>query len=76
VPLVPVEPLVSVDYYVYSQRIEYQLISNADRIFHSPQSLHLIAMPAPIYLKFLAGALTGSVGSVIGNPFHVLKTLS
>jgi hypothetical protein len=33
-------------------------------------------MPAPIYLKFLAGALTGGVGSVIGNPFDVLKTLS
>jgi hypothetical protein len=33
-------------------------------------------MPAPIYLKFLAGALTGGVGSVVGNPFDVLKTLS
>ena len=55
VPLVPVEPMVSVDYYVYSWRIEP--ISTADCIFHSPQSLHLIAMPAPIYLKFLAGAL-------------------
>jgi len=31
---------------------------------------------APFYLKFLAGALTGGVGSVIGNPFDVLKTLS
>jgi hypothetical protein len=36
----------------------------ADCIFHSPQSLHFIAMPAPIYLKFLAGALTGGIGSV------------
>ena len=31
---------------------------------------------APFYLKFLAGALTGGVGSVAGNPFDVLKTLS
>jgi hypothetical protein len=27
-------------------------------------------------LKFAAGALTGGVGSVIGNPFDVLKTLA
>jgi hypothetical protein len=27
-------------------------------------------------LKFAAGALTGGVGSVVGNPFDVLKTLS
>ena len=27
-------------------------------------------------LKFLAGALTGGVGSIIGNPFDVLKTLA
>jgi len=27
-------------------------------------------------LKFLAGALTGGVGSVIGNPFDVCKTLA
>ncbi len=66
--------MVSVDYYVYSQRIES--ISTADCIFHSPQSSHLVAIPAPIYLKFLAGALTGGVGSVIGNPFYVPKTLS
>jgi hypothetical protein len=34
-------------------------------------------MPAPIYLKFLAGALAdGQHHSAIGNPFHVLKTLS
>jgi hypothetical protein len=77
VPLVPKEPMVSgVDYYVYSRRIEYQSISAADCIFHSPQSSHLVAIPAPIYLKFLAGALTGGVGSVIGNPFYVPKTLS
>ena len=31
---------------------------------------------APFYLKFLAGALTGGVGSVIGNPFDVMKTLA
>ena len=31
---------------------------------------------APFYMKFLAGAITGGVGSVIGNPFDVLKTLA
>mmetsp|Transcript_28908 Transcript_28908/g.59179 ORF Transcript_28908/g.59179 Transcript_28908/m.59179 type:complete len:283 (-) Transcript_28908:365-1213(-) len=31
---------------------------------------------APFYLKFLAGALTGGVGSFVGNPFDVMKTLS
>ena len=31
---------------------------------------------APFYLKFAAGAITGGVGSVIGNPFDVLKTLA
>jgi len=31
---------------------------------------------APIYLKFLAGAITGGVGSVIGNPFDVCKTMA
>ena len=31
---------------------------------------------APFLLKFLAGALTGGVGSVIGNPFDVCKTLA
>ena len=31
---------------------------------------------APFYLKFLAGAITGGVGSVLGNPFDVMKTLS
>jgi hypothetical protein len=30
---------------------------------------------APLYLKFLAGSLSGGIGSVIGNPFDVLKTL-
>jgi hypothetical protein len=29
---------------------------------------------APIYLKFAAGAMTGGVGSVFGNPFDVLKS--
>lgn len=31
---------------------------------------------APFYIKFLAGAITGGVGSAIGNPFDVLKTLA
>lgn len=31
---------------------------------------------APMYLKFLAGAITGGVGSVVGNPFDVMKTLA
>jgi len=31
---------------------------------------------APFYLKFLAGAITGGVGSIIGNPFDVCKTLA
>lgn len=31
---------------------------------------------APFYLKFVAGAITGGVGSLIGNPFDVLKTLA
>ena len=31
---------------------------------------------APFYLKFFAGALTGGVGSIIGNPFDVCKTLA
>lgn len=31
---------------------------------------------APFYLKFVAGAITGGVGSIIGNPFDVLKTLA
>lgn len=31
---------------------------------------------AGIGMKFLAGALTGGFGSVIGNPFDVLKTLA
>ena len=31
---------------------------------------------APWYLKFTAGAITGGIGSVIGNPFDVLKTLA
>ena len=25
---------------------------------------------APFYLKFLAGAITGGVGSIVGNPFE------
>ena len=31
---------------------------------------------APFYVKFVAGAITGGVGSVIGNPFDVMKTLA
>ena len=31
---------------------------------------------APFYLKFLAGAITGGVGSAVGNPFDVMKTLA
>lgn len=31
---------------------------------------------SPFYLKFAAGALTGGVGSVIGNPFDVMKTMA
>jgi hypothetical protein len=31
---------------------------------------------SPFYLKFAAGAITGGVGSVIGNPFDVMKTLA
>ncbi|CAB9511311.1 Kidney mitochondrial carrier protein 1 [Seminavis robusta] len=31
---------------------------------------------APFYMKFLAGAITGGTGSVIGNPFDVMKTLA
>lgn len=31
---------------------------------------------SPIILKFTAGAITGAVGSLIGNPFDVLKTMA
>ena len=31
---------------------------------------------APAYLKFLAGAITGGAGSIVGNPFDVMKTLA
>ena len=31
---------------------------------------------ASVVLKFLAGAITGGTGSIIGNPFDVLKTLA
>jgi len=44
---------------------------------YAPVRDYLGAGPdAPFYMKFLAGALTGGVGSVIGNPFDVLKTLA
>mmetsp|Transcript_10903 Transcript_10903/g.15350 ORF Transcript_10903/g.15350 Transcript_10903/m.15350 type:complete len:282 (-) Transcript_10903:237-1082(-) len=31
---------------------------------------------SPFYMKFLAGAITGGAGSIVGNPFDVLKTLA
>ena len=31
---------------------------------------------SPFYMKFLAGAITGGTGSVVGNPFDVMKTLA
>lgn len=31
---------------------------------------------SPFYLKFLAGAITGGTGSILGNPFDVMKTLA
>jgi hypothetical protein len=31
---------------------------------------------SPFYLKFLAGAITGGLGSILGNPFDVMKTLA
>lgn len=31
---------------------------------------------APFHLKLFAGAITGSIGSAIGNPFDVMKTLA
>jgi hypothetical protein len=31
---------------------------------------------SPFYLKFLAGAITGGAGSIVGNPFDVCKTLA
>lgn len=31
---------------------------------------------SPLYLKFLAGAITGGGGSIVGNPFDVMKTLA
>ena len=41
---------------------------------YAPVRDYLGAGPdAPFYMKFLAGAITGGVGSVIGNPFDVLK---
>jgi hypothetical protein len=41
---------------------------------YAPVRDYLGAGPdAPFYMKFLAGALTGGVGSVVGNPFDVLK---
>jgi len=30
---------------------------------------------SPFYLKFLAGSMSGSIGSVFGNPFDVFKTM-
>lgn len=31
---------------------------------------------SPFYMKFLAGAITGGAGSILGNPFDVMKTLA
>jgi len=31
---------------------------------------------SPFYMKFFAGAITGGIGSAVGNPFDVMKTLS
>ncbi|VEU38432.1 unnamed protein product [Pseudo-nitzschia multistriata] len=31
------------------------------------------APDSPVYMKFLAGAMTGAIGSIAGNPFDVLK---
>lgn len=31
---------------------------------------------SPFYLKFTAGAITGGVGSIVGNPFDVMKTMA
>ena len=31
---------------------------------------------SPFYLKFVAGAITGGFGSILGNPFDVMKTLA
>eukprot|EP00536_Pseudo-nitzschia_multiseries_P012444 jgi/Psemu1/32137/gm1.32137_g len=31
---------------------------------------------SPFYLKFAAGAITGGTGSLVGNPFDVLKTMA
>ena len=55
-----------------------------DRMAISPHtSLSIFIHPtrntqttAPFYLKFLAGAITGGTGSVVGNPFDVMKTLA
>lgn len=30
---------------------------------------------APLFLKFAAGAASGSIGSIVGNPFDVMKTM-
>ena len=34
------------------------------------------APDSPAHMKFVAGAITGAVGSIAGNPFDVLKTLA
>jgi hypothetical protein len=40
------------------------------------KSHFIFSLSAPFYLKFFAGALTGGVGSIFGNPFDVMKTLA
>jgi hypothetical protein len=44
--------------------------------WHISNSHYRSLSSAPFYMKFLAGAITGGVGSVVGNPFDVLKTLA
>ena len=39
------------------------------------QALGATDANSPFYLKFFAGALSGSIGSVFGNPFDVMKTI-
>ena len=52
----------------------FGLWHNFDNTAYAPVRDYLGAgADAPFYMKFLAGAITGGTGSVIGNPFDVLK---
>ena len=42
---------------------------------HEREMLGASGSDAPFILKFSAGALSGSTGSMIGNPFDVMKTM-